>query len=130
MIDQIVGQFFQSGAGQDVLRQVQQHGLDEPQARSAVSAAVEGALQQTKQDGGMESQASGLSAGAQEASGLAARVAQLVAAKTGLAPELAQKVVSVALPKVLELIKSASVPAARPSGGGLGAVVERVFSKH
>jgi hypothetical protein len=130
MIEQIVGQFFQSGAGQDVLRQVQEHGLDEPQARSALSATVEGALQQTKKDGGMESQASGLSTGAQDASAIAARVAQFVATKTGLAPELAQKVVSVALPKVLELIKSASVPGPRPSGSGLGAVVERVFSRH
>jgi hypothetical protein len=57
-------------------------------------------------------------------------VAQFVASKAGLEPELAQNVVSIALPKVLELIKSASVPSPRPSGSGLGPVVERVFSRH
>ena len=126
MIDQIVGQFFQSGAGQ----QLQQLGLDEAKARAAVSATVEGAMQHTKNDGGMESQASALSTGAQDASGIANRVAQFVATRTGLEPELAQNVVSIALPKVLELIKSASVPSPRPSGSGLGPVVERVFSRH
>jgi hypothetical protein len=130
MIDQIVGQLFQSGTGQELLRQVQQQGLDEQQARSAVGATVEGALQHTKRDGGMESQTSALSSGAQDASNVASRVAQFVAAKTGLPPELAHNVVSVALPKVLELIKSASIPGPKPSGGGLGAVVERVFSRH
>ena len=126
MIDQIVGQFFQSGAGQEL----QQLGLDEAKARAAVSATVEGAMQHTRRDGGMESQASALSAGAQDASGIANRVAQFVATKTGLEPARAHKVVSVALPKVLELIKSASVPSPRPSGSGLGPVVERVFSRH
>jgi hypothetical protein len=127
MIDQIVGQLFQSG---DVLSQLQRQGLDEAKARSAVSAIVEGALQHTKKDGGMESQSSALSTGGQEASNIAERVAQFVATRTGLAPDLAQRVVSVALPKVLELIKSASVPGPRPSGSGLGPVVERVFSRH
>jgi hypothetical protein len=52
--------------------------------------------------------------------GLIAPVAEFVAQKTGLAPAMAQMVVSAALPKLMALITGgAATPGAAPSVGGL-----------
>lgn len=126
MIDQIVGQFFQSGAGRELLQKVP---LDERQARAAVQATVEGAMHHSKSEGGMESEASGLSNGTQSAGAIASQVAHFVAQRSGVAPALAQQVVSLALPKVLELIQGHSIPSPRPSGNA-NPIVDRVFSRH
>ncbi|HEY0880941.1 MAG TPA: hypothetical protein VGD87_05395, partial [Archangium sp.] len=98
-------------------------------ARAAVQATVEGAMHHSKNEGGMESEASGLSNGTQAASAIASQVAHFVAQRSGIAPELAQQVTSLALPKVLELIQGHSIPSPRPSGNA-NPIVDRVFSRH
>lgn len=121
MLENIVSQFMQSGAGKDVLSQLKQRGLDGAQAQSAVSATAEGAMQQVSR-GGVGGMLGGLLGGAPAAGGIAAQVTQFVSQKTGLSPAIAQSVVGVALPKLLELIQGqAQAPAAgaTPSPGGL-----------
>ena len=119
MLETIIKQFFQSGTGSSVVDQLRQQGLDAAQTRSAIAATIEGAMKESAAEGGMTNQTSGLSAGAESASGISPQVAQFVAQRAGIDPTIAQKVVSIALPKVLELVQSNSIPGARPSGGGL-----------
>lgn len=119
MLETLIGQFFQSGAGRGVLDQLKHEGLDDAQARSALAATAEGAMKHSAGAGGMASQVSGLATGATSASGISSQVAQFVAQKAGIDPTIAQKVVSIALPKLLELLQGSAVPGARPSGGGL-----------
>lgn len=127
MLENIVSQFMQSGAGKDVLSQLKQQGLEGAQAQSAISATAEGAMQQVS-SGGIGGMVGGLLGGAAPAqgagagAGIAAQVAQFVSQKTGLSPAIAQSVVGVALPKVLELIQGQAQPpaaGAKPSIGGL-----------
>lgn len=122
MLETIVSQFMQSGAGKDVLSQLKQRGLDGAQAQSAVSATAEGAMQQVSR-GGVGGMLGGLLGGAPAGGaggGLAAQVTQFVSQKTGLSPAIAQSVVGVALPKLLELIQGqAPAAGATPSPGGL-----------
>jgi hypothetical protein len=122
MIDQIVGQFLNSGEGKGVLDQLKQQGVDGPQAQQAVSATAEGAMQQVSAGGGggLAGMLSGLTGGGGgQSAGMASQVTQFVAQKTGLSPAIAQTVVSAVLPKLLELFQKNTVPASKPSGAGL-----------
>ncbi len=151
MFDQLVGQFLQSGAGKDVLTQLGQKGIEGPAAQAALTATAEGAAQQAGGAGGIAGLlgglvggsgggAAGAVAGLLGGSGAAAApgagggmlaamtgpVAQFVAQKTGLAPAMAQTVVGIALPKLLELIQGQGASAAQaptaqaPAQGGAG----------
>jgi len=134
MIDQLVGQFLNSGDAKGVLAQLQQQGLDGAKAQQAVSATAEGAMQQVSQGGGgglagMLSAVTG--GGGGQSSGMASQVTAFVAQKTGLSPAIAQTVVSAVLPKLLELLQKNTVPASRPSAAGLlGGMANMAFGGH
>lgn len=136
MIEQLVGQFMQSGAGTDVISQLTSKGLDAGQAKGAIAATAEGVMEQMGGSagglgamlggaglGGMSGDLAG-GAGAGALGGLIQPVSNFVAAKTGLAPAMATMVVTVALPKVLELIqgKLGSADSGASATGGLGAI--------
>ncbi len=126
-MDQLVGQFLQSGAGADILKQLQGQGLDANQAKSAVTATADGAMQQLQQGsgGGLAGLAGNLlggQAGGMNLASFAGPISQFVAAKTGLSPAIANTVVSLVLPKLSELIAGqAAKPAAQ--AGGLGSML-------
>ncbi len=103
MFEAIAKQFLQSGAGAELLKQLQGQGLSADEASSAVHATAEGAAQQIP---GM------LTGGTPDLASLAGPVAQFVAQKTGISPAIAQTVVSAVLPKVLELVKGTAAGAA------------------
>ncbi len=149
MINELISSVLQSGPGAALLKEVQAKGLTAEQAHSAVTATAEGALKQGG-EGGLASLAQGLLSGAGSgglaslagslmggASGPAASsltsmvpgIAQFVAGKTGLDPAMAQTIVSLALPKVLELIQNhtqGAGPTSPPDGGlgGLGGALK------
>ncbi len=130
MLDGIVGQLLQSGAGAELLKTVQSHGLSAEQATKALTATAEGAMQHAGAAegglagalggmlggggaGGLASMAVGLFGGAaapapttSSLSAFAPMIAHFVAQKTGLAPAMAQTVVTVALPKIEELVRT------------------------
>lgn len=133
MLEQIVGQLLQSGAGAELLKTVQSQGLSADQATAALSATAEGALEQGGGLGGLLSGAGGgdlasmaagfLGGGSAAPAGgslaqFAPTIASFVAQKTGLAPAMAQTVVSLALPKIEELIKG-GLAGSKSGGGGL-----------
>lgn len=135
MLDQIVGQLLQSGTGAELMKTVQAQGLSAEQATAALSATAEGALEHSGGiagllggggggGGGLASMAAGLlggnnaaPAGGSSLAHLAPTIASFVAQKTGLAPAMAQTIVSLALPKIEELIKGGA--AGSKSGGGM-----------
>jgi hypothetical protein len=161
VLEQLVGQFVQSGAGKDILAQLGQQGLEAPQAQAALTATAEGVMQHGAGAGGLAGMLGGLMGGDSSAAGglgglgalgglvgmlggsapagsgapaggglaaMAAPVAQFVAQKTGLSPAIAQMVVSVALPKVIEMFTGAhaaaasgqpAAPGAAPAAGGM-----------
>lgn len=149
MLEGLVGQFMQSGAGAQVLKELQGKGLSPQEASSAVSATADGAALQLGTSSGLGAIAGALGGaaggglgglggllggattpaapapGAPGAGGpLAAMVgpvAQFVSQKTGLPLATAQTVVAVALPKLLELLKpKADAGGAAGGGGALG----------
>lgn len=148
MLDQIVGPFLQSGAGSELLKNLQGQGLTADQASSAVTATAEGAMAQTTATGGglggIASLAGGMlggaggglaglmgGGGASPINAMIAPVAGFVAQKTGLAPQVATMVVSAALPKLLSLLKgdSGATPAEGAADkGGIGGVISGLFS--
>ncbi|MBX7113218.1 MAG: hypothetical protein K1X64_02700 [Myxococcaceae bacterium] len=149
MIEALVNQFLQSGAGADVMNQLKSHGLEAPQAQAAVQATAEGAAQQLggAGGGGLGELAAGLLGGASGGGGLgglaaglmggasttaasagnlaalAGPIAQFVAQKTGLAPAIASTVVNVALPKLLEMMKGAGGAALPPASSGIAGMM-------
>ena len=140
MLQQLVTQFIASGAANDTIAQVtQQTDLDENQAREAVQATAEGTAEAAG-DGGLADVAGSLLGGGglgglagsllggQPAGGqtggavppqLAQTVTRLVAQKTGLSPAVAGVVVSLALPKILELFSPDGDGEQKEDGGGL-----------
>lgn len=130
MIEQLVGQFLGSADGKNALSELVGHGLDQQQATSAVTATAQGLASQLGGDGGNPLAAiggllggsgggnplaalGGLFSGNDAGGGaplnaLAAPIANFVSEKTGLAPQLAQTVVSVVLPKVLAYFQSST----------------------
>lgn len=149
MIEALVGQFLQSGAGTDVMNQLKSHGLEAPQAQAAVQATAEGAAQQLggAGGGGLGELAAGLLGGASGGGGLgglaaglmggggvpaggtggiaalAGPIAQFVAQKTGLSPAIATTVVNVALPKLLEMMKGAGGATVPAAGSGIAGMM-------
>ncbi len=134
MLDQLVGPFLQSGAGAELLKNLQSQGLTPDQATTAVNATAEGTMQQAAGGGGsLASLAGGLLGGASGGgpiNSMIAPVAQFVAQKTGLAPGIATMVVTAALPKLLSLING---KAGAPGAGAeakpaiIGAVLGKLF---
>lgn len=147
MIEALVGQFLQSGAGNDVINQLKSHGLAAPQAQAAVQATAEGAAQQLGgAGGGLGDMAAGLlggagggglgglaaglmgsggaaASGAGNIAALAGPIAQFVAQKTGLSPAIAATVVNVALPKLLEMIKGTGAAAVPTAGNSIAGIM-------
>lgn len=151
MIEQLVGQFLGSQAGQSAVAELGAQGLSPQQANGAVTATAEGVAAQLGGggganplgafgallgggggspfgallgggdgnllgalggllDGGSTNAAPG---GSNALAGLAGPIGKFVAEKTGLAPALAQTVVSVVLPKVVEWFQSNAQPSQR-----------------
>ncbi len=128
MINELLETVLKSGAGAELLQQVQAKGLPADQAAAALKATAQGVIEQGGAGGlaslatgmlggggGLASLAGGLLGGGSggassaEASSLTAMVpgiAQFVAQKTGLDPAMASAVVTMALPKIAELVKS------------------------
>ncbi len=146
MIENIIGQLLNSDAGAELLKTVQAKGLSAEQATSAVKATAEGALSQGEGglaslagnllggSGGLASLAGSLlgggSAAAEGSSGFAAMVpaiSQFVAQKTGLDPAMAQTVVTLALPKVMELLRSQAPAGTTEAGGKPGGLLGGLF---
>ncbi len=145
MINELISSVLKSGPGVELLKEVQAKGLSPEQAHSALAATAEGAMQQGG-EGGLASLAQGLLSGASSgglaslagsmlgggsapaAGGLTAMVpgiAQFVATKTGLDPAMAQTIVAMALPKVLEMVKNHTDGAPTATdGGGLGGALK------
>lgn len=138
MLDQLVGQLLQSGTGAELMKTVQAQGLSADQAKAALTATAEGAIEQGggiggllggAGGGGLASMAAGLLGGsnAPAAGGslaqLAPTIASFVAQKTGLAPAVAQTIVSLALPKIEELIKGGAAGSKSGGGGLLGGLL-------
>ncbi|MFN0062153.1 MAG: hypothetical protein ACKVPX_06530 [Myxococcaceae bacterium] len=133
MIETIVKQFLSSGAGGDILKQLQGQGLDTTKATSAVSATAEGAMAQLGGAGGIAGMAAGAlgigggSGGAPNLSAMIAPVAQFVAQKTGISPAIAQTVVNAVLPKIIGLLPGAAGAPPQAESGGLGGMLKGLF---
>ncbi len=136
MFDAIVGQFLQSGTGADLLQQLKSKGLTPDKATEVVQATAEGATEQLSGGGiggllgglgglgGLAAQALGGGSGGPDLASLVGPVASFVAQKTGIKPELAASVVSMVLPKLMELVKGGGASAGKSeSGGGLGGLL-------
>lgn len=144
MINELLQNVLKSGAGAELLKQVQEKGLSADQATSALKATAEGVMEQGGAGGlaslasgmlgggGLASMAGGLlgggpaNAGPSSLTAMVPGIAQFVAQKTGLDPAMASTVVTMALPKVIELVKShmgaSGADAAKP-GGLLGSLL-------
>lgn len=120
MFDGLVDQLLKSGAGAELLQTIQAQGLTAPQAMGAVTATAEGAAQHMGSSGGLAGALGGLLGGGGlgallgnsapaggSLGGFAPAIAGFVAEKTGLAPAMAQTVVSLVLPKIEAMISGA-----------------------
>ena len=115
MLDGLVKQFLGSSEGADTVKELaSEHGLSEDDARNAVQATAEGAAEATSSGSGALGAITGMLGGS--SGGIEETVAKLVADKTGLSQDMAQKVVSFVLPKVMSYFKSGSE---EQGGGGI-----------
>lgn len=134
MIEGLVGQFLGSSQGANILSQLGAQGLTKEKAQEAVEATAEGAVKNasvagldlssliggTGGLGGIAGKVGGMLGGLLHGSpaatpgtpatgsplaALTGPVSEFVAKKTGLAPTMAQSVVNVVLPKILELVQ-------------------------
>jgi hypothetical protein len=151
MVSELVGQFLKSSDGSGLLQDLVSKGLSAQQATQAVTATAEGAVEHGggagldlaglaggllggaggsgglggllggMLGGGAGGGAGGTSAAAGPLAALISPVSQFVAQKTGLAPAMAEMVVSAALPKLLALLTSATGVGAGPGTATAGA---------
>lgn len=135
MIEQLVSQFAGSPEAAQLLGPLQQAGLTPAQATSAVGATAEGAASAASSGGlasllggggglagmaagmlggggGLGGMLGGLAGGAAPAATgglppqLVDTIAQTVAQKTGLSPQMAKSAVTLVLPKIIDFVKS------------------------
>lgn len=137
MLEQILSSFAGSSEAGSVVRSLVDSGLSPTKAQEAVVATAEGAKEAVGQGGigallslagggggggglmgalggmlGGGSGAAAPAAGGSFAGPIADQIAGFVAQKVGIDPSMARTVVNIALPKVIEFVKS--------KGGGLG----------
>ena len=146
MIESLLKQFLGSGAAGEAVSALQQQGLNETQAKSAVGATAEGAAQALSSEGvdlgsllaGLTGEgglgalvgALGKGGATSGAGGLPAQlvdtITRVVAEKTGIGAATANTVVNVVMPKILAFVKA---KLGSGGAGGDGGLLGGLFGK-